>query len=113
MSAELIPVMSESSEMYYTFEHDVTRYAVGDVESLRARLADALEQMGYRVLNEQPLRARRGAQSCASSGCASDIRDYQTTLNIGLKSNGANSTRVTFAYAVKGVYSGYLSKGDR
>lgn len=113
MSAEFIPVMSDNSGMSYTFEHDVTRNVVGDVESLRARLADALEQMGYRVLNEQPLQARRSAKGSACSGCASDIRDYQTTLNIGLKSTGANSTRVTFDYTVKGVYIGYLSKGDR
>ncbi len=113
MSSEFIAAMSDSGEMYYTFEHDVTRYAAGDVESVRARLADALEQMGYRVLNENPLQARRSAKGCAQSGCASDILAYQTILSVGLKSTGANSTRVTFDYMVKDVYTGYLSKGDR
>lgn len=113
MSSEFIAAMSDSGEMYYTFEHDVTRYAAGDVESVRARLADALEQMGYRVMNENPLQARRSAKGCAQSGCSSDILAYQTILSVGLKSTGANSTRVTFDYMVKDVYTGYLSKGDR
>jgi hypothetical protein len=43
-----------------SFDHDVTRIVAGDVESWRARLAGALEQMGYRVLNEN--------KSCASNG---------------------------------------------
>jgi hypothetical protein len=113
MSAEFIATMGDGGESYYTFEHDITRYVVGDVESSRARLADALEQMGYRVFNENPLQARRSAKGAASSGCSQDILDYQTSLNIGLKSAAPNSTRVTFDYTIKGVYSGYLSKGDR
>jgi len=113
MSAEFIPVMSDSGGMYYTLEHDVTRYAVGDAESIRVRLAEALEQMGYRVLNENPLQARRGAKVSARSGCSQNILDYQTMLNVGLKSAGTNSTRVTFDYEVKGVYTGRLSKNDR
>jgi len=96
-----------------SFDHDVTRIVAGDAESLRARLADALEQMGYRVLNENPIQARRGASGLARSGCSQDILDYRRSLDIGLKSAGANSTRVTFAYTVKGVYSGIITKGDR
>lgn len=48
-----------------SFDHDVPRIVAGDAESLRARLADALEQMGYRVLNENPIQARRGASGLA------------------------------------------------
>ena len=96
-----------------SFDHDVTSVMAGDAESLRARLADALERMGYRVLNENPIQARCGASTMARSGCSQDILDYRRSLDIGLKSAGANSTRVTFAYTVKGVYSGYITKGDR
>ncbi|MGE0127216.1 MAG: hypothetical protein AB7U82_03835 [Blastocatellales bacterium] len=110
MSAEFA-AMGDSS--YYTFDHDVTRVVTGDVESLRARLAGALERMGYRVLNENPIQARHGASDCAKSGCSLDILDYGRTLDIGLKSAGANATRITFAYTVKGVYWGYITKGDR
>ncbi|MBS1787515.1 MAG: zinc ribbon domain-containing protein [Acidobacteria bacterium] len=112
MGAEFIPVMS-GSEARSTFDHDVTRHVAGDAESLRLALADALEEMNYRVLNETPLQARRSAKSSAQSGCSQNVRDYQTSLEIGLKPTGANATRVSFAYTIKGVYSNYLTKGDR
>jgi len=105
--------MGDGGGVYYAFEHDVTRYVACDAESVRVRLIDALEQMGYRVLNENPLQARRSAKASASSGCSSDILAYQTTLNVGVKSTGVNSTRVTFDYTIKGVYSGFITKGDR
>jgi len=108
MGAEYMGAMGGAS-----FDHDVTRIVAGDAESLRVRLAGALEPMGYRVLNENPIRARRGASGLARSGCSQDILDYSRSLDIGLKSAGANSTRVTFAYTAKGVNSGYLTKGDR
>jgi len=66
-----------------------------------------------RCLDENPIQARRGASGLARSGCSKDILDYHRSLDIGLKSAGANSTRVTFAYTVKGVHSGYITKGDR
>jgi hypothetical protein len=96
-----------------SFDHDVTIVMAGDAESLRARLADALERMGYRVLNENPIQARRGASGMARGGCSQDILNYRRSLDIGLKSAGATSTRVTFAYTVKGFYGGYITKGDR
>jgi len=108
MSAEYETAMGETS-----FDHDVTRIVAGDAESVRARLVDALEQMGYRVLNESPIHARRGASGLAKSGCSQDILDYRRSLDVGLKSAGANATRVTFAYTVKGVYSGCITRGDR
>ncbi len=111
MGAEFTAAMSDGG--FYTFEHDVTRIVAGDPESVRARLADALEQMGYRVLDENPLHARRSAHGGAATGCSTNILNYSTSLNIGLKSAGTNSTRVTFDYVVKQVYTGYLSKGDR
>jgi len=64
-------------------------------------------------LNENPIRARRGARALARSGCSQDILDYRRSLDIGLKSVGANATRVTFAYTVTGIHSGYITKGDR
>ena len=108
MGAEYMDSMGGAS-----FDHDVTRVVSGDVESLRARLADALERMGYRLLNENPIQARHGASVLARSGCSQDILDYHRSLYIGLKSAGANSTRVTFAYTVKGVHTGFITKGDR
>jgi hypothetical protein len=111
MGAEFTAAMSDGG--FYTFEHDVTRTVAGDVEGVRARLADALEQVGYRVLNENPIQSRRSAKGGATTGCSNDILDYHSSLDVGLKAAGVNSTRVTFAYTIKGVYTGYLSKGDR
>ena len=107
MGAEFMGTMGDSS-----FDLDVTRIVAGDAATVRAQLVDALEKMGYRVLDESPIRARRGASALAKSGCSQNILDYRRTLDIGLKQVGSNATRVTFAYTVKGVYSGYITKGD-
>jgi hypothetical protein len=108
MGSEYTGMMGDSS-----FDHDVTRIVTGDAESLRERLVGAIERMGYRALNENPIQARHGASSLARTGCSQDILDYRRTLDIGLKSAGANATRVTFAYTVTGVNTGFLTKGDR
>lgn len=113
MSAEFIPMMTNDGGMYQIFEFDVTRHVVGDAETVRAGLTDALEQLGYRVLNDNPIQARRITRGGAGCEFSSDVLDYQTTLNIGLKSVGSNSTRVVFDYKVKGTAGGWLSKGDR
>ncbi|MFN0112427.1 MAG: hypothetical protein ACKVZH_26515 [Blastocatellia bacterium] len=111
MSAEFIATMSDSSN--YTVEHGLIRQVACDAESVRTRLAEALEQMGYRVLNENPIQAKRSAKDGANSGCSHGILEYQATLNIVVKSIGANLSRVTFDYEIKGVYAGHLTKGDR
>ena len=45
-------------------EHEIIRLMPGHVETVRTQLADALERLGYRVLDENPLRARRKASGC-------------------------------------------------
>ena len=70
MGADYMGAMGGAS-----FDHDVTRVIAGDAESLRSRLADALERMGYRVLNENPIQARHDASSMARTGCSQDILD--------------------------------------
>jgi hypothetical protein len=113
MGAELMAATGwGDGGMTYHIEHDVTRTMHGDLESVRARLSDALEPLGYSVLNESPLQARRSGTSTGANGCANDIRKFPTSLTIGLKSAGAHSTRATFAYVVKNPV-GYLSRGDR
>src|SRR5262245_66345600 len=96
-----------------SFDHDVTRIVAGDAESWRVRLAGALEQMRYRVLNENPIQARRGASGLARSGCSQDILDYHRSIYIGLKSAGANSTRVNFVLHGQGGHTGYHTTSDR
>src|SRR5262245_39920790 len=68
MSSEFTPLMGTT-----TFDHDVSRIVVGDPESLRESLTSAMEQLGYRVINENPIQARRSAQGSAKSGCSQNI----------------------------------------
>lgn len=110
MGAEFIPVMSGEEGASAVFSHTVTRQVTAEVENLRARLADALEEMGYSVLNENPLQARRGHSARVQYGCSQDILDYKASLNVGLKSISSNSVRLTFNYDVT---SSQLTKGDR
>ncbi|MFN0122130.1 MAG: hypothetical protein ACKV2V_16680 [Blastocatellia bacterium] len=91
-------------------EHTVVRMMAGEVETLRGRLADALEQMGYRVLDDNPLRARHGARGAASYYMSANALNYPATLEISLKQQGKGATRVTFDYA---VVHGHYGRGDR
>lgn len=111
MGAEFIPAMSDGNGLYLT-EHDVVRTMPGEVEAVRARLSEALEQVGFRVLNETPIQARRTSAECGMAGCSNDILNYPATLNIGLKPAGNNATRVTFDYVIRNPM-GFLTKGDR
>jgi hypothetical protein len=110
MGAEILAIMDEGSGMLYSTEHDVVRNIAGDIESVRQRLAEALERAGYRVLNENPLQARRSATSHGAAACSNDVLDYQTTLTVGLKQAGPNTTRAIFDYKVKYTY---LTRGDK
>lgn len=84
----------------------------GDIESARLRLTRALEKLGYHVISEDPLYARRGARGWAVYYCSFDILDYPRKLKIGLKALGPNATLATFDYAAE--HLGSVSfKGDR
>ncbi|MFN0084621.1 MAG: zinc ribbon domain-containing protein [Blastocatellia bacterium] len=104
--------MSESGGNYYLTEHDVVRTMPGEIEEVRERLSEALGQIGFRVLSETPLQARRTGTESGAAGCSNDILDYPTTLSLGLKSAGAHATRVTFDYVIWNPI-GHLTKGDR
>ena len=91
-------------------EHDVTRVMAGDSESVRQRLVIALEQMGYRVISENPLRAQHNARGSAAYFMSANALDFQTRLEISLRSQGEGATRATFEYQVK---HGAFGKGER
>lgn len=109
-STNMVGMMSNMDSGAGTSEHYVTRYVAGDIESVRLRLIDAVESMEYRIVTESPLLAKRAARCGGQWGCSADILDYPTTLTIGLKSVGRNSTRVTFDYEVKNPF---VTKGDK
>jgi hypothetical protein len=90
-----------------TTEHDFKRVVAGDVESVRERLVYALERLGYRVISEQPLVAKR-ARGRASS-CSFDVLKCVKNLTIGLKALNPTSTLVTFDYE---ILNSMVTKGD-
>jgi hypothetical protein len=84
----------------------------GDIESGRRRLTRALERLGYQVISEDPLYARRSARGWAAYYCSFNILDYPRKLKIGLKQLSPNATLATFDYAVD-HFGAFSSKGDR
>lgn len=101
---------SGNNAMAMISEHDVTRVMAGHVESVRLRLILALEQLGYRVTSENPLRARHSARGGAAYYMSANALEYPTRLEISLKPGGHGATQVTFDYQVQ---HGALGKGDR
>ena len=92
-------------------DHDLTLAIPGDVASVRARLVEGVQQLGYKVLGEQPIYAKRGARSTARWDCSLNVLDYPTTLNISLKQANNVSVVATFNYEVKSYMR--MTKGDQ
>lgn len=90
-----------------TTVHAFKRVVAGDVESVRERFVYALERLGYRVISEQPLVARRAGRR--SSSCSFDVLKCVKTLTIGLKALNPTSTLVTFDYEIQ---NSMITKGD-
>lgn len=110
MGAEFIPVMGDGTGGMYAVEHDTVRLMAGEVESLRGHLSEALEQLGYRIMNENPLQARRNGQGWGGELSSNNILDCRSRLLVGLKQVGAHTARLTFAYSITATQ---LLKSDR
>src|SRR6185369_12002577 len=92
-------------------DHDLTLAIPGEAGSVRARLVNALQTLGYKVLGDQPLHARRGSQCSAKWDCSLNVLDYPTTLTISLKQTNDAAVLATFNYEIKS--SMRMTKGDR
>lgn len=88
-------------------ECDVKLVLPGTVERLRPLLAMALEKMGYHVVSEDPLQARRGGVNFSLN-----VLKYSLSLHLGFKSVGEQATQVTFSYSLKHSGMGWVTKGD-
>ena len=88
-------------------EYDLTLAIPGNVASVRARILEAIPQLGYKVLGEQPIHAKRAMKSCMSL----NVLDYPTTITISLKQTNDMSVLATFNYEVTSAMS--ITKGDR
>src|SRR5258705_7866695 len=109
--AKLIEEVDGTSGISRT-EHALLSVLEGDVATARLRLTRALERLGYQVIVEDPLYARRSARGWAVYYCSFNILDYQRKLRISLKQLSSNATLATFDYEVD--HFGAVSfKGDR
>lgn len=77
-------------------EHSITLVVPGEIDGVRARLVAALERLDYRILNEQPLQARRKARNFGT--LSTNVLNYSMELSIGVQAYGAQASRVTFFY---------------
>ena len=84
------------------FEHHFRRVIAGDVESVRQRLSDVLEDFGYVVLGDAPIQAKRPRQK---SIWVAMVLDYDTKLTIALKPISPASTLATFEYEVEQLFT--------
>jgi len=92
-------------------DHDLTLAIPGDVGSVRARLVNAIQTLGYKVLSDQPLHAKRGKQCGAKWDCSLNVLDYSTKLTISLKQTNDVAVLATFNYEVNSYMR--MTKGDR
>lgn len=92
-------------------DHDLTLAIPGDVSSVRARLVSAIQTLGYKILGDQPIYAKRGRQCAAKWDCSLNVLDYSTTLTISLKQTNDTAVLATFNYEVKSYMP--MTKGDR
>lgn len=97
---------------YHTTEHYFRRVLNGDQRTVRNRLVQALEKLGYDILDddETTVRGRRGARGWGTSWSSADVLDYPMTLVIRLKAQTEHTTRATFDYLVKHPM---LSNGEK
>lgn len=105
--SEFIAVMGSSGNEMTVSEHSVRRVLTGEAEAVRARLVYALESLGYTVVSDNPLHARRARRR---NIVAADFLDHPRRLGVGLRQVGASATQVTFDFAV--THGGWVTNGD-
>jgi hypothetical protein len=105
--SEFIAVMGGSGNEYTVSEHTTARVLTGAPEAVRARLVYALESLGYIVVSENPVQARRPRRKDI---VRADFTDHSRRLAVGLRQAGASATQATFDFAVS--HGGFVTKGD-
>ena len=87
-------------------EHRFGRVIPGDVESVRRKLCEVLEDFNYIVLSDTPIQVKRNR---TKSLLSATVLEYHSRLTIGLKQISEASTLATFDYSVPYLFT----KGDR
>jgi hypothetical protein len=96
--------MMNSSGTAYA-EHHFRRVIPGNIESVRQRLSDVLEDFNFIVISDNPLQAKRPEQK---NMLVANILEYEARLTVALKSISPASTLATFDYEVPYLFN----KGD-
>lgn len=91
-------------------EHDLTLAIPGEIGIVRQRLIEAVQKLGYKVLGEQPLHARRRAKGVCSS-FSLNVLDYSMTLTISLKQTNNVAVLAAFNYEIESYMN--MTKGDK
>jgi len=98
MSAEFTMIGDGGAATATTYgEFQLTLTLAGDAETARARLAAAIEKLGYIVTCDEPLMARRG-ETKGGGVITSTVLSYARTVSFRLKPIGTNATLVSFNY---------------
>lgn len=108
--AERIEEIDGSSGITRT-EHLLRSVLDGEIQDVRWRLSRALEALGYHVITEEPLHARRRARGWAVYQASANILDYPVRLTITLKPLNPIATLANFDYSVK--HLALSTKGDQ
>jgi len=104
-------VNSSTNSADQTTEIYLKKVLAGNENTVRLQVIDAMETLGYDIVEEEPnIIGRRGAKGWGTWFGSANPLDYATTLTVRLKPVGEASTRVTFDYLIK---HGMLNKGDR
>lgn len=107
--------MSSSGTHINNFEQTTEIYfsevLAGKPQTIRRRLADAMESLGFDIIEDQPhIIGRRGARGWGKWYGSADVLDYPMTLTIRFRNVGENSSSVTFDYLIK---HGWLNEGEK
>src|SRR5687767_11322245 len=105
--SEFIAAMGSSGNEMTVSEYTCQRVLTGETEAVRARLVCAIENLGYVVVSDSPLQARRKR---LRNIVAADFLDHPRKLAVGLRQVGASAALVTFDFAV--THGGWVTKGD-
>ena len=87
-------------------EHQFRKVIPGDIEAVRKRISDVIEDFGYTLLGSNPIQAKRRRQRNLFTAT---VLECQTQLTIALKPISDVSTLATFDYGVEYLFT----KGDR
>ena len=105
--SEFIAVMGGSNNEMTVSEHTTGRVMKGEPEVVRGRLVYALESLGYTVVSDNPVAARRARRKDI---VRADFLDHPRRLSVGLRQVGEAATQATFDFAVS--HGGCATNGD-